>query len=205
VIACPTLSYPQQCSQPCVAPCPVQCPTPCPTQCPIQCPTPTPTCPTVTFISDLNTAVVVPINGTPIVPGSTIIPATITVVNGFLGVPTTNIGGISQNGGFFTIPIAGRYIITTDICFAAPTLPVTATDTREVYIYRIDATTGIITLLAVDTRTPVSGTPTCINVATVADLHSGDRIFIAAIARQPITSGATVTITSGRLAITRVC
>ena len=206
------------CCQPhCQPQCQIQCQPQCVIACPAPCPTPCPTpCPNVTFITNIATPTAVVTGGTLIPtassnpPGSTIIPAgsttvpvgTVTVITGYTGTPSTNIGGVLSNNGFFTIPCTGRYVISADICFAAATVAPT-TDFREVSIYRVDATTGIVSLLAIDSRTPIIGSPTCINVATVADLRAGDRIFIAA--RQ--NSGATILTEAniGRLAITRVC
>ena len=201
--------YQPQCQPQCV----IACPAPCPAPCPIPCPAP---CPNVTFITNIATPTAVVTGGmliptassTP--PGSTIIPTgsttvpvgTVTVITGYTGTPLTNVGGVLSNNGFFTIPCTGRYVIAANICFAAATVS-SATDFREVSIYKVDATTGIVSLLAVDSRSPIIGSPTCVNVATVADLRGADRIFVAA--RQ--NSGATILTEAnvGRLAITRVC
>ncbi|XWV25515.1 hypothetical protein QJ856_gp0242 [Tupanvirus deep ocean] len=195
-----------QCPQPCVVTCPQPCiPNPPP------CPQPCPPCPTVAYVTNIPTATTVvsggaaiPV-GTVIAPGTTTVPAgTVTVINGFTGAATTNVGGITANNGFFTIPIAGRYVISANTCFAA-VATVLATDVRELYIYRVDALSGVVTLLAVDSRTPIAGQPTCINLATVADLNVGDRVFVAARQINGGTGAAVDTTTTGRLAITRVC
>ena len=97
---CQPLYYPQQqCQQPCIIPCPQ----------PIQ------NCPQVTFISNIATSttvvaggVAIPV-GTVIGAGVTTVPVgTVTVITGFTGSPTSNMGGIISNNGFFTAPIAGR-------------------------------------------------------------------------------------------------
>lgn len=199
--------------QPCVVACPTNYQLPCSTNYQLPCPTPcpTPVCPAVSFVSTIATGTPIVAGGTPI-PAGTIIPAgtttvpagTVTVINGFTGSPTTNVGGVIANNGFFTAPIAGRYVIAANVCFAS-VATVTPTDVRELYIYRVDAITGIVTQLAVDSRTPIAGSPTCVNIATVADLNAGDRIFIAA--RQTNATSATIetVATTGRFAITRVC
>jgi len=204
---CQNLCNPcQQVCNPCQQVC-----NPCTTSCPVPCTTPCTTpCPQVSFISNTATAttvtsggILLPV-GTVIASGTTTVPAgTVTVITGFTGTPTTNIGGIIPNNGFFTIPCAGRYTITGNACFSS-VVTVATTDYRQLSIYRTDATTGVTTLLATDSRNPISGMPTCINVATTADLASGDRIFFAAT--QTSTGGVAVNVEAGgRYSITRLC
>jgi hypothetical protein len=143
--------------------------------------------------------------GTTIPAGTTTVPAgTVTVITGYTGTPTTNIGGITQNNGFFTVPVNGRYVISANVCFSSVTT-VTSTDSRVLYIYRVDAITGLVTLLAVDSRTPIAGSPTCINLATDADLAAGDRIFVAATQTNATGASVDTVAGTGRIAITRVC
>lgn len=199
------VSYPNYCQQPCAQTCQQYV---CAPACPAPCPTP---CPNITYITYIATATTIPSGGTSI-PVGTIIPAgtttvptgTVTVINGYTGVPTTNDGGVIANNGFFTIPIAGRYIITGNNCFATPA-SVSATDFRELYIYTVNAVTGLVTVLADDSRTVISGSPTCINVAADANFGAGDRVFLAA--RQSTSTGATIdtVAATGRLAIVRIC
>jgi len=141
---------------------------------------------------------------TPIPVGSTTIPAgTVTVITGFTGTPTTNIGGITVNAGTgqFTVPIAGRYTISAFVTFDAPT-GFGSVGTREVYIYKIDATTSIISLFASDSRNAVATGQTSVTVSTIADLKAGDRIFFAAAQN----SGTTITTTTNnRFVISRTC
>jgi hypothetical protein len=124
------------------------------------------------------------------------IPAgTVTVIANFTLPATTNIGGITVNAttGLFTIPLAGRYVLTGSICFSA----VTTTSQVDLYVYRID-TLNNITLLGANTVT-ASSTPTCNTVTTQGDLIPGDRIFFA------VTSSATpISITYNRFALTRI-
>ena len=136
--------------------------------------------------------------------GDTTVPAgTVTVITGYTGVPSTNIGGITQSNGFFTLPATGNYSVVANICFAAVPA-VLPTDIRIVSIYKVDALTGIVTNIGMDSRTPVAATPTCINVATTDTFRAFDRVFIAV--RQ--TNGAALAILTvpdvGRLAITRL-
>lgn len=199
---CSTSYYNKNCCnscQPARSPCVVTCPAPCPAPCPPV------TCPAVSYITFAPTATLIPtgtvgVAPTPIPAGATTIPAgTVTPITGFTGVPTTNIGGVTLNttNGQFTVPIAGRYIISAYVGFSAN--PV---GTREVYIYRIDATTGIISLLASDSRNATVVGTTNATVTTTADLSAGDRIFFA-VAQN---SGTTLTSTSdSRFAITRLC
>jgi hypothetical protein len=192
------VSYPNYCQQPCQQ---YVCAPACP---------PAP-CPNITYITYIATSTTIPSGGTSI-PIGTIIPAgtttvptgTVTVINGYTGAPTTNDGGVISNNGFFTMPIAGRYIITGNICFATPA-SVSATDFRELYIYTVNAVTGLVTAIADDSRSPISGSPTCINVAADASFAAGDRVFLAA--RQSTSTGATIdtVAATGRLAIVRVC
>jgi len=160
--------------------CQPQC-NPCVITCP-PCPAP---CPTTSFITGIPTP-------TTLVTGS---PTTIIV----FGVPTTNIGGIVLNpiNGQFTVPTAGRYVISGYIGFSA-----NPTGTREVSIFRIDATTNITSLLASDTRNATSIGPTNVTVTTTADLNAGDRIYFVATQN----SGATLsTTTDSRISIVRLC
>jgi len=168
---------------------------PCPQPCPPQ------PCLNVTYITTAPTATTVPTGGTPIPVGSTTVPAgTVTVITGFSGIPSTNVGGISVSNGQFTIPSAGRYFISGTVCFVA-----NATGSRTLYIYRIDATTGLISQLAANTVPAISATvPTCVNASTAADLNAGDRLFFAVTQ----TSGAnldTTTTAENRFVITRLC
>lgn len=186
-------------------PCQTVC-NPCQQQC---FPCPQTFCPNVSYINNATTSTTVVSGGvdipagTIIPTGSTTVPAgTVTVISGFTGTPSTNFGGVISNNGFFTIPIAGKYIITANVCFAT-TAGITPGDFRELYIYRVDASTGIVSLLAADSRPPVLGNNTCINISTNADLGTGDRIFIAA---RQVTSGGTsvTTVVGSRIAITRL-
>ena len=200
-----------QCN-PCPAPC-NPCANPCANPvsstcalCPTPCPAP---CPAVTYITTAPIGTAIPsgvVGGTPVlIPvGSTTIPAgTVTPITGFSGTPTTNIGGITVNAGTgqFTVPIAGRYFISGTVTFDAP-VGFGAIGTRQVYIYKVDAVTGVISLLASDSRNAVVTGPTTITVSTAADLNANDRIFFAATQN----SGTTITTTTNnRFVITRLC
>jgi len=156
-------------------------------------PCPPPIIPIVTYITTAITGTAIPTGGIPIPPGSTTVPAgTVTVIGGFSTVPNTNTGGIVLNTATsqFTIPIPGRYIISGEISFPGTlTIPVPIMNTRAFYIYRVDVTTGIINLLASDSREAATGTaPTNITLTTIAELNAGDRIFFAATQN----SGATI-------------
>lgn len=135
----------------------------------------------------------------PIPVGSTTYPpTTVTPITGFSGIPITNVGGIVVNSvtGQFTVPIAGRYIVSASIGITANN-----TGTREVYIYKIDALTNVISLLAYDSRNATVVGPTNISITAVADLCAGDRIFFAATQN----SGSPLTTTSdSRYTITRI-
>jgi hypothetical protein len=118
--------------------------------------------------------------GSTIPSGTTLVPAgTVTVINGYTGAPTTNIGGITANNGFFTVPVAGRYNVSADVCFDTVASTLT-TDIREVTLYKVETTTALVTLQAIDSRLPIAASPTCVNIATTIDLAVGDRIFVAA-------------------------
>jgi hypothetical protein len=181
---------------------PCYTPTPCP------CPVPTPTS-NVVYITNVATPTTVPSGGTAI-PIGTIIPAgnttvpagTVSVINGYTGAPTTNIGGIIANNGFFTVPVSGTYNINANVTFAVP-LAVTAGDLREVYIYKVSGATGIVTAIADETAYPISGSTTSINISANEEFLAGDRFFIAA--RQITSGGAAIdtVATVGRLAVVR--
>jgi hypothetical protein len=179
------------------------------TQAPCQ-PTTCP-CPNITYINGIASATTIISGGAPIpvgtviIPGTTTVPAgTVTVINGYTGAPTTNVGGIIQNNGFFTVPTSGRYIIAADVCFVAPTL-VSATDSRVLYIYSVNAITGLVSLLAVDSRLPIMGLPTCINLTAIADLTCNDRIFVAATQLSATGESVSTIAGTGRISITRIC
>ena len=174
-------------------------------------PCPPPQCPRVCYITNAATTTNIPSGGTVIPVGATIsagnttVPAgTVTVINGYTSAPSTNAGGVTANNGFFSIPIAGTYNVAANVCFntVASILP---TDIREVTIYKVDLSTGIVTLQAIDSRTPIAGSPTCVNVATTIDFASGDRVFVGV--RQ--TNGASTVIDTvplaGRISIARNC
>lgn len=192
---CVTSSYLAPCAQQCVEACPVPCPVP---------------CTVVAYYTDIasSTAIIsggsaIP-TGTTIPSGSTTIPAnTVTVITGYTGIPTTNTGGVIPNNGFFTIPVSGKYAITATICFATVATTLT-TDLREVYIYKVDATTSLVTKSANDSRVPIAGSNTCVNVSAYDNFNVGDRVFIAA--RQINGSSAIIDTVAGvgRLTITKV-
>lgn len=171
------------------------CPDTCQTICNI-CP---PQDPAVSLIISAPTPITIPAGGVPItlpaVFTGTIPAGTVTVIANFILPPTTNIGGITVNAttGFFTVPLAGRYVLTGSICFSA----VTTTSQVTLYVYRIDSLNNI-TLLGANTVTASSST-TCNTVTTQGDLLPGDRIFFA------VTSSLTsISITDNRFALTRI-
>lgn len=168
-------------------------------------------CPQVTYINNIATANAVPSGGAIIPIGTTIPkfstaipPGTVTVINGFTVNNQTNAGGILYNNGFFKLPITGNYFINVNICFES-VATVAPTDMRAVYIYKVDSTTNIVSIIAVDTRPPVAGNPTCICIATEDNMLGGDRFFIA-VRQLNSTTGVINTIPAvGRLTISRLC
>ncbi len=203
VIACPPPCNP---CNPCPSPC-NPCPSPCNPCNPCNpCPpcNPCSPCATIAYITNAQTQTTIPtgtvgVAPTPIPAGSTVIPAgTVTPLTGFTGNPSTNCGGITVNpsNGQFTIPCAGRYTLSIFVGFSA-----NAVGTREVYIYRIDASTGVISLLVSDSRNATSVGPTNVTISTSVDLNANDRIFFAVTQN----SGSTLTTTETRAAIVRLC
>ena len=77
--------------------------------------------------------------------------------------------------GQFTVPIAGRYLITAFIGFADSGTAAAGSGTRQFYIYKIDATTSVVTLLAEDSRNAVVTGNTYISITTVTDANANDR------------------------------
>lgn len=166
--------------------------------------------PIVSYITNIPTVNSIFSGGTAI-PAGTVIPSdsttvpvnTVTVITGYTGLPSTNIGGVSLNNGFFTIPISGRYDAAALIGFAsvASSLP---TDLRSITIYHVNRTTGLVTILATSSQLPIVGSSTFINLATNGNFLAGDRIFVAA--RQ--INGAGVAINTvpniGRFALTLI-
>lgn len=181
------------------------------TTCMTPCQPITNTCPNITYINGIASATTIISGGAPIpvgtviIPGTTTVPAgTVTVINGYTGSPTTNSGCIIQNNGFFTVPTAGQYIITANVCFATSTV-VAPTDSRVLYIYRVNAVTGLVTLMAIDSRLPVMGLPTCINLTTTDNFNSNDRIFVASTQLSSTGESVSTIAGTGKISIARVC
>lgn len=181
----------------------------------IQCP-PQQICPNVTFITSATapfpvlstppgTVPTPPIGATSLLASPTIIP-----ISGptLVTTPETNCGGINYNpsNGQFTIPISGRYIISAFISFAAIPIGNNLGISREVYIFKVDAQTNIIILLAADTRAPTTVGPTRITVTTIANLNANDRIFFAVAQNTgQIIDIFPIADPANRFAITRIC
>ena len=185
-------AYCNPCNNPCSNPCqPIQC-------APIPCQPVINQCPNVSYITSIPTGTVIP-------SGAAAPIGTVTPILGYSPVPSTSIGGITLNAtnGQFTVPIVGRYIITAFIGFVeTPTTIIGGT--RQLYIYKVDGTTGALTLLAEDSRNAVTTGNTYISIATTADLNAGDRIFVAATQNNTAAIPVTTT-TDGRFTITRLC
>ena len=169
-----------------------------------------PICQNVTYIANTGTITLVPSgggqipSGSIILPGSTTVPAgTVTPITTFLNTDIF-LGGITVNNGFFTIPIGGQYILSVDGCFT-PAGTTSASDVRRLLIYKVNAITGLVTLIAEDSRTPATTVNTCINLTSIADLKANDRVFFAAT---QTTATGSVTILDlsprSRVAITKI-
>ena len=164
------------------------------------CP-PTPVIVTYSTIAGTTTTVpsgTVGVPPTPIPAGSTTIPAgTVTVITGF-GAPLTNVGGITVNSstGQFTVPVAGRYLINANVIFEA-----NAVGTRELYIYKVNATTGVISLVSSTSQNATAVGTTNLAISAVADLGAGDRIFFAVTQNSgvPLTTSANSTFSITRI------
>ncbi|AGC01714.1 hypothetical protein H012_gp751 [Acanthamoeba polyphaga moumouvirus] len=209
---CGYACYPYFCAtyNPCQVACipyPPVCQTTCVPSCPPVCP-PTPPIPPPPIVVEYATTTPsgtpiptspVGVPPTPIPVGSTVIPAgTVTVISGYSPTPTRNVGGITLNTttNQFTIPLAGRYLITSFIGITA-----NPTGVRESYIYRVSGTTGVISLIASDSRNATDVGATFINLTTEDYFQAGDRIFFA-VAQN---SGAVLSTTSNsRFTITRL-
>lgn len=179
-------------SYPYYVPCVEQCVNIAPPCKPVCAPTPVPcsdgpvtlsTSPVI-ITTIVNSSPNVPItNGTVYNPQSFPPPGTVTVIGGFPGTTTVNLGNITAaSNGTFTVPTNGTYAISASVNFtyAYGTLPVNI-PTITLYIYRINSA-GIISLLASIVQNGASPTTTVTNVSqtTTAELASGDRIFFAA-------------------------
>ncbi|BCS82869.1 hypothetical protein QLL95_gp1254 [Cotonvirus japonicus] len=198
---CGTIPFPSNCVQVCQ---PV-CGSPCVTSCPSPCPTPIP-CPVtiVEYLTTAPTATTIPSGPvgfppTPIPVGSTTIPeGTVTTIIGYATTPIRSIGGITLNvaTGQFTVPLAGTYLITGFVGFSANTI-----GTREVYIYKVNGATSVITLVSLDNKNAVSIGPTYTSFSAQEYLNAGDRIFFAATQN----SGSVITtIADNRFSISRL-
>ena len=196
-------NIPYSCCQPCYPPnnyCHTQLPPQCPEKCPENL--------SVAYVTNIAGSTTVPSGGsfipdnTIIVPGSTSVPSgTVTVITGYTGTPSTNVGGIVNTNGFLSIPVKGKYTIIANICFGGLSGS-TSSDERIIEIYKVNGQTGLVSRLAIDSRPPViSSQATCINVSASDDFKAADRVFISA--RQTSSNSASVlTIANtGRLSI----
>lgn len=172
------------------------------------CPTPCPTI--VAYITTPTAPIAVPSggaripSGTIIATGSTAVPVnTVTVINSLSAAPSTNIGGVTMNNGFFTAPVAGRYSITGNICFDSVST-VAAGEYRELLIYSVAATTGEVKLAAVANTVPIAGNDICLNVSTAIDLAINDRVFIAVRQLNTLAAAINTGVDPGRFAMVRI-
>lgn len=170
---------------PCPWPIPNICP---PTYCP---PPPAPT--STIVITNTNAITNVPSGAIPAIPipaGSTTIPVgTVTPITALNPIPTTSVGGITFNttNGQFTVPLAGRYLVSASVVFS-----VNPTGTRQLYVYKITAASGIISLVSATGANAALSGPTYLNISTVAEMAANDRLFFAVTQ----DSGAALTIST---------
>lgn len=171
-----------------------------------------PPCPNITLITTAIDRFLVPTTApgtapTPIPIGATSIPAGSTIIpitGSILFSPEVNSGGITYNpaNGQFTLPIGGRYIVSLTLSFAS----LDVIGIRDTYIYKVDAVTRVISLLAGDSRNAAEVGVTRVTLTTVASFNPGDSIFFA-VAQN---SGESIFIfplgdPANRFAITRLC
>ena len=176
--------------------------------CPVNVPRPCPVETRVEYIADNISSVAVPSGGTAIPAGSVIPtgstappPGTVTVMTGFTFTPISNVGGIIMNNGFFTVPTTATYSISVSGSFEV-VLSTIATDFREIGIYKVDSITGLVSTIALDSRTPITGTATSINVSAMTKLNANDRVFAAA--RQSNAAAGSLSLNGpGQIAIVK--
>jgi hypothetical protein len=125
-----------------------------------------------------------------------------------ISAPEVNTGGITYtpSSGQFTVPLTGRYIISSSYAFEFTTGTTAGVGIRYAYIYKVDAVTNVMTLLAEDNRNAAAVGTTAITLSTVANLNAGDRIFFAAAQN----SGLSINIAplenpANYFSITRLC
>lgn len=164
----------------------------------------------LSWINTIANSTSVPSGGTPISPGQIvpiinfIVPSgTVTIINGYCGFPSVNLGGIVNDNGLFIVPLAGRYIIAAGITFAS-VASVVSTDLRELYIYKQEHLTGAVTQLAVSSKLPIVNNTTSINLSTLTHLQPRDRIFLAVRQINSIGSSINTVAGSGYFALTRL-
>lgn len=175
---------------------------PCPNICgPQVCNIPCPVQPVAYIANAAVTTSVLSVNPpNPIPIGSITFPplsTNVTVISGFSGTPTTNVGCITNNitSGQFTLPVAGRYELSAYVSFTANSV-----GTRELYLYKVDGSTGVISLIVSDSRNAATVGTTNITLTTIAEFKANDRLFIAASQ----SSGASLSTTEARIAIVRL-
>lgn len=178
-------------------PCPSVCPSICPPVCSTIC---SPVCPNITYITTTPTSTTIQSGGTSIPQGSTSIPInTVTIISGYNALPSTNVGGITLgSNNQFSIPAFGRYFISANVSFASNG----ASGNVTLYIYKIDISNSIISLLSANS-VPLSIIHNCSDtVSTIADLSASDRIFFAATQNSSLPVNTATT--NNRYTITRL-
>lgn len=151
------------------------------------------------------TAITVPTGGVEIPIGSTTIPAgTVTVVTGFTGTPEVNIGSVAYNTSTsqFTVYYPAVYLLTSSFTFpvtAATNIPFRV----RLYIYKIDAATGVISLVGSTSTQTNDTSPATITVATQAQLNRNDRVFFAVTQNSGLTMNV-ITTSEFRVGITKL-
>lgn len=115
--------------------------------------------------------------------------------------PINNSNIITLSNGQFTIPISGQYLITTYIGFDDST---TDNGTRQLYIYKINESSGVTTLVSSNNRNATTGYNTYISIATVVDITANDKIYFA-ISQVNSTTTTLSTMPDARFEINRLC
>lgn len=152
----------------------------------------------------------VPSGGTAIPAGnfvsfdSNILPnGTVTLISGFCGFPNVNIGGIVLTNGFFTVPLTGNYIIFGNITFQSVS-GVTQSDLREISLYKIDFSTKEILPIVTNSKIPVSGSNTSLNIVGMDNLKGRDRVFMAVRQKNSLGQILDTVPGSGRITISLI-
>lgn len=169
-------------------------------------PSPPPNPYDITYITFLGTAQSIPPSlfpsGLTLQPTGTTFPSIQNVISNFTAPPSVNVGRIRVNGGYFSVPVSGQYLITASIQLTGDGATVSPPALREVYIFK--AVNNLNYLLAYENgySTESLNEGNWFNISTIAELCANDSIIFV-VTQSSITTVIYATINS-RFTITKL-